>query len=288
MAYPVARSIAVMLRGLLRYAERSRKHRFMDNIAHFMPGRDDYEALYDANIDHFAKYIVEEIHMRWINPRRIRDGCEFVNPEVLDAHVNAGEKVLVTAAHQGNLDWVWLALCLRYPQADMAMVGRSLRIDWGDRILNGMRERFGKQQMLDHEFARQMLKRPQVPDMLCFVTDLTPVSKGLSGTITPFLGHPVVFYNTLPRVAARFSLPIVFLRAERLGYGRFRVTFRDLYPAPTIEEADNVQLAYVEAVEESVRADPAGWMFWRWVGWWRRRETPPENPDAQSHAEPGA
>lgn len=243
----------------------------MNNIKHYLPNRSDYEALYAANLRHLTYYFVEEVHLRRIAPRRIADGCEFVNPELLDAHLAAGHKVLVTAAHQGNLDWVWLALCLRYPEADMAMVGRRFSVERVDRHLAAMRERFGKRQIMDQLFGRQMLRRQSPPDILCFVTDLGPMRADAATARTDFLAGQVVFYDTLPRVAARFGMHIVFLRAERLDYGRFRVRFRNLSPPPAENDIEQVQAAYIAAVQDSVRQDPGSWMFWRWVHRWRPR-----------------
>ncbi len=271
MTHPFARSIALLVRGLWRVVDSRRRRRFMRNIKSFLRGRSDYEQLYAAYVRHLAYYFVEEIHLRWIRPRRISEDCEFVNPELLDAHLAAGHKVLVTAAHQGNLDWVWLALCLRYPEADMAMVGRRFSVGWIDRHLAAMRERFGKRQIMDHLFGRQMLRRQSTPDILCFVTDLWPVGRNISDAPTDFLAGQIVFYDTLPRVAARFGLHIVFLEVERRDYGRFRVRFSDMCPPPASEDLERVQAAYVAQVEHSIRQNPGSWMFWRWVGRWKAR-----------------
>lgn len=271
MSHPFARSAALSVRVLWRLFDRRRCEKFTRNIKEYLPGRSDYAELCETNLWHKSLYFVEEVHLRWIAPRRIEEGCELVNPDLLDAHVAVGHKVLLTSAHQGNLDWVWLALSLRYPKADMAIVGRRFSSRWLDRHLSAMRGRFGKRQILDHVFGRQMLRRQATPDILCLVTDLWPVGTNISVAPTDFLAGQVVFYDSLPRVAARFGMHIVYGRVERLGYGRFRVRFLDLGPPPAAGEIEAVQAAYVRAVEQSIREDPASWLFWRWVGRWKPR-----------------
>lgn len=270
MADLVARATARMIRDLWILAEGKRRARIIRNIEHFLPGRSDYQDLYRDHIGHIANYLVEEVHLRWMAPARIIRGCEVVNPELIDEHIHAGHRLMVTAAHQGNLDWTWLALCLRFPDSNLAMVGRTLGPNWADAHLAAMRERFGQRQIMSRDVARTMAKRQTSPDVLCFAADLKPVESASAGTVATFLGQPVALYNTLPRIAARYGMHIVFARIKRLGYGHFRVALQDLSPPPRPDETAALEKAYFAALEQSVLDDPASWLFWRWIGWWKR------------------
>jgi len=270
MADLVPRAAARIVRDLWILAEGRRRARIIRNIEHFLPGRTDYEDIYRDHVGHIANYLVEEIHLRWMSPQRILKGCEVTNLELIENHIGAGHRLLLTAAHQGNLDWTWLALCLRFPRSNLAMVGRTFGPGWIDAHLAAMRERFGQRQIMNRDVGRTMGRRQTAPDILCFAADLKPVETASAGTTATFLGQPISLYNTLPRIASRFGMHIVFARLKRLGYGRFRVTLEDLSPPPEPGTAGAVEKAYFAALEKSVLEDPASWLFWRWVGWWKR------------------
>jgi Kdo2-lipid IVA lauroyltransferase/acyltransferase len=266
MAYPVARLIARTL-ARLTYAKLTRRRRaqVIENFSLFLPERNDYDELYETACRQLFSYIVEEFHLRILSRRKIKAGCTFTNIECIENHLRAGRKVVVAAAHQGNLDWVWLALCLNFPDADMAMVGRRFDIRWLDRHLKAMRERFGKTQILNTDLGRHLLRARSVPEILCLVTDLEPMGEAASRANTSFLGQPVTFYNTLPRIAARFDMAVIYLDVTRKAYGRFEVGVSDLSSPPARNDKkahDELQATYVRAVEKSVRRNPADWLFW--------------------------
>jgi KDO2-lipid IV(A) lauroyltransferase len=189
------------------------------------------------------------------------------NLELLRGELEAGRSVLVVGAHQGNWEWMLLALSaqLGYP-LDAAY--KPLRGARGERLMHGIRTRFGGILVPAKELLAHTLRR-RGARALAMVADQEPVSSDHKWW-TQFLGRPTAFYMGPEKIAQAARLAVMFAGVTRIARGRYRVEFQRLAAARAPSMPGAITERYARLVEAQVLASPAEWT-WSHRRWKLRR-----------------
>ncbi|MGH8131701.1 MAG: lysophospholipid acyltransferase family protein, partial [Steroidobacteraceae bacterium] len=205
----------------------------------------------------FAQMLVEIIKAATLAPAEIRRRVGIVNLEAPQALLAQGQSVLLIAAHQGNWEWMLLALSveLGYP-LDAAY--KPLVNDWAEREMKKLRSRFGCRLVPAQDLLPDIIRRHGRVRAVAMVADQEP-TRSEHKYWTRFLNRDTAFYLGPEEIARVTRFPVFFIAMRRRARGYYEMEF---LPLPTPEQAlpaGTLTERYARLVEEQIRAAPPDW-----------------------------
>ncbi len=126
-------------------------------------------------------------------------------------------------------NWEWLlhgvTLQLGYP-VDAAY--KPLHDQWAERLMLGIRSRFGARLVPAKELLADFLRRRAVVRAVAINADQAPVSTD-KRYWTRFLGQDTAFYIGAEQIARAMRLPILYAAMRRIRRGYYEVEFKPLW-----------------------------------------------------------
>jgi len=251
-----------------RFARRNRSH-----LALCLPGlgRVARERLVFRTLVESGKALVE-LPLLWSGPapRVARLVREVRGLDEWDRALAAGKGVIAASPHLGAWEVAGLEYSRRHPIVSMYRVQGNR---WDDVMKRG-RERFGAKLVAsDRGGVRELLEALRRGDSIGVLPDQDPPEG--SGAFAPFFGIVAHTPVLAPRLARRTGAEILYVFAERLGWGRGFVLH--VVPAPPeVADADETRAcaALNRGLEDCIRRFPAQY----WWGYARFRRRPPGAP----------
>lgn len=238
-----------------------------------------------AEFPHFERFFAPGSPLR----------LEVVDESGILRRAAAGEPAILAAAHLAN----WELLAAAAVQAGVPLtVVHAARANPGiEAMIERHRRALGCGFLEQDESVMAMLRQIRQGRSIGVLTD----QRYEKGVAVPFFGRPAKTALGPALLAARFDLPFVPVRAERLAGCRFRVTFEPALAAdPALEEpraiARDLATRLNARFEAWIRERPAQWLCikrrWPKLGAKPSGETPTTlgKPAAVRHmlnAEPG-
>jgi KDO2-lipid IV(A) lauroyltransferase len=185
--------------------------------------------------------------------------------EHLDRAIAAGKGVIAASPHLGAWEMAGLAYSRLQP---IVTLYRPQDEPW-DTLIKAGRSRFGAEVVpSDRGGMRRLLETLRGGGSIGVLPDQDPPTG--SGTFAPFFGitaHSPVFAS---RLARRTGATILYVYAERLGWGRGYVLHIDPAP-PEVADEDEVRAvtAVNRGVEACIRQFPAQY-YWAYMRFRRR------------------
>ena len=270
---PLAHALGAMI-GVLawvvpnRFTRRTRFH-----IARCLPalGRAARERLVFRALVESGKALAE-LPVLWSGPaarvarlvREVRGGDEW------DRALAAGKGAIAASPHLGAWEMAGLEYSRRHPIVTMYRLQGNA---WDDVMKRG-RERFGAKLVpSDRGGVRELLEALRRGDSIGVLPDQDPPEG--SGAFAPFFGIMAHTPVLASRLARRTGAAVLYVFAERLGWGRGFVLH--VVPAPAeVADADQARAcaALNVGLEDCIRRFPAQY----WWGYARFRRRPPGEP----------
>ena len=174
--------------------------------------------------------------------------------------------VLIVTGHCGN--WELLAAAINCRGLGMAVVARPLDEPEQQRMLAGLRERFGTPTIArgSEGAARQLLIALRRGGALGMLIDQ---DTKVDGVWVPFFGRPAFTPVGAAKIALRQSTAVIPTFIERLPDGRHLATFHPCLELP--EDSTEATALMTAKIEEQVRRVPEQWV-WMHRRWRRQRE----------------
>lgn len=216
----------------------------------------------------YSDVVVEMLYSLRMSERELLDRVRFESAEALEDDLRGGRPVLLTLAHQCNVEWMLLAACLRFGYP-LEAVYRPLTNPGLEAVMTEAYTRFGGRLIDDRSVIKSIMERRSEPRIVTLVGDQAP---NVRDDIywTRFLNQETGFFLS-PEIIARFTnYPVHFAGMRRTGRGRYTVKFRRIAQPPYKGRQRNVMPAYVEAVEAQILAAPEDWL-WMHRRWKRAR-----------------
>ena len=205
-----------------------------------------------------AQLVAELLKSATISAEELQQRVSLVNPEVLTDPLDAGQSVLVVAAHHCNWEWLLLALSLRLRQP-LTGAYKPLHDPYTERLMRNLRGRFGGNLVPAKELLTNILK-DRGTRAIAMVADQEPVTSDYKHWTT-FLDSPTAFYMGPEKIAQVTRFPVVFAGMQRTARGHYEVRFELLAAARERLAPGSVTERYARAVEQLVRAAPANWTW---------------------------
>jgi KDO2-lipid IV(A) lauroyltransferase len=212
----------------------------------------------------FCDVLVEVLKSVSMSDADMRARVKITNLDVARGYLDAGRSLMFVTSHLGNWEWLLhgVTLQLGYP-VDAAY--KPLHDPWAERLMLGIRSRFGARLVPAKELLADFLKRRGIVRAVAMNADQAPVSTD-KRYWTQFLGQDTAFYVGAEQIARATRLPILYVRVLRVRRGYYEVEFQSLWDGREVTAPNAVTERYARACEIDVRARPADWL-WSYRRW---------------------
>jgi KDO2-lipid IV(A) lauroyltransferase len=259
-------AFSTFLYFLAYYVVRHRHQVISDQIAKVFPAMRVAEraAIHQRFLKNFCDVLVEVLKSLSMSASDMTAHVRILNMTLARHYLDAGKSVMLVTSHLCNWEWLLqgVVLQLGYP-LDAAY--KPLHDPWAERLMLGVRSRFGAHLIPAKELLADFLRRRDVIRALAMNADQAPVSTD-KRYWTQFLGQDTAFYIGAEQIARATRLPIVYLVMRRVGRGYYEVEMQQLWDGREILEANAITERYARACEIDVLKSPADWL-WSYRRW---------------------
>ena len=188
----------------------------------------------------------------------------IVNLPVARDYLEAGQSVMLVTSHLCNWEWLLqgMTLELGYP-LDAAY--KPLHDQWAERLMLGIRSRFGARLVPAKELLADFLRRRAVVRAVAMNADQAPMSTD-KRYWTRFLGQDTAFYIGAEQIARATRLPMLYVVMRRTQRGHYEVEFQELWNGREAVAPNAITERYARACEIDVLESPADWL-WSYRRW---------------------
>ncbi len=255
--YGLAPFVAWLVHRVIRY----RANLVRDNLQRALPDRSPAEI---REIErNFYRYVVEVAFEALCASRmsadELLDRVEVTNPEVFEPYRQSGQSVLLVGAHQANFEWFLLVCSLRLP-IPLEVIYRPLHDSWFERFSAESRTRFDARMIPDRDAIKDIMAHHKTQRAVSMAADQRPARKE-PRFWTHFLNQDTAFHTGWAKIAQFTRYPVWYPHCERVGRGRYRITFRPVAEPPYARKVDDLVEAYARVLEASILEDPAVWLW---------------------------
>jgi Kdo2-lipid IVA lauroyltransferase/acyltransferase len=222
------------------------------------------ERIHKRFLKNFCDVMVEVLKSVSMTNDDMCGRVQIVNLDAARQYLDAGQSVMLVTSHLGNWEWLLhgVTLQLGYP-VDAAY--KPLHDQWAERLMLGIRSRFGARLVPAKELLADFLRRRGVVRAVAMNADQAPVSTD-KRYWTLFLGQDTAFYIGAEQIARATRLPILYVRVRRVRRGYYEVELKQLWDGREVTEPNTVTERYARACELDVLASPADWL-WSYRRW---------------------
>jgi Kdo2-lipid IVA lauroyltransferase/acyltransferase len=271
LMYALGTVLAVVMRDLLRYRVRVAR----DNLRRALPELDEptRRKLLRRHYQVFADVLFELPRVAVMAPEELRARLVLPDMPRLRADIQRGHPVLVMCGHQCNWEWLLQAMALDIGIPFLAAY-KPPHSEGADRLMLGLRSRFGVQMVPGKRLLREVLRRRGTLHAIAMVADQMPTTS--AGRVwLKFLGRDTAFFPGPAEVARAGAYSAYFLAMRRLRRGYYEARFEQLAAAGDNLEVQVFTARYAARVEALIRESPADWA-WTHRRWKLQPPTSPE------------
>lgn len=247
-----------------------RKRLVRSNIKNSFPHLSDAEILkierdYYKNL---CDYAIETLKLITIERGDLQKRVRFLNLELMARYTNNGQSVIVLSSHTFNWEWLIAAASISLP-TPIDFVYQPVKNSFFDLVMVESRARFGAHPVKRNELARELIKRKNIVRGIAVVADQYPGHGNDKRHLTQFLGQDTVFFYGSQQMATLTQAPVLYVSLKKVKRG-FYTCLLEVIGEPPYNKTDTFIIDnYAKAVEQSIRAQPAGWL-WSHNRWKKR------------------
>lgn len=247
-----------------------RAHVVRENLSKAFPELDEagLRDLMRRYYQGFADVLVEIVKVTTMSSDQLRDRVKTVGAEPVRAVLAKGTPVILLAAHQGNWEWMALAIAAEIGHPVDAAY-KPLSDPWAEREMRAIRTRFGSRLVPAQDLLTDIIKGGKTPRAIAMLADQEPRTSEHQHW-TRFLNRDSAFYVGPEEIARATRFPCFFVGMRRTSRGRYEMTFTPL-PSPRDCPAPGVFTdRYAKLVQDQIHSAPADWP-WSHKRWRLRR-----------------
>jgi len=259
-------AFSTFLYFLAYFLVRHRHQVISEQLAKVFPAMSAGEraAIHKRFLRNFCDVLVEVLKSLSMSPADMADRVRIQNIGVAREFLDAGKSVMLVTSHLCNWEWLLqgVVLQLGYP-LDAAY--KPLHDPWAERLMLGVRSRFGARLIPAKELLTDFLRRRGIVRALAMNADQAPVSTD-KRYWTRFLGQDTAFYIGAEQIARATRLPILYMVMRRVRRGFYEVEVKPLWDGRETLEPNGITERYARACECDVLKSPADWL-WSYRRW---------------------
>ena len=203
-------------------------------------------------------------------PRIAADSLErrmhFENPDLVLDVLREKRRVMLIAAHHCNWEWLLLRCSTAFGEPLVAAY-KPARSPRADVEMQALRSRFGATMIPANDLVQHLIAQRGEVRLLAMLADQSPARSDQPCWL-PFFGLETAFYCGPGWISARMNFEPFFIEVRPDGRGRYVARLVPLLATGERPDRDRILQAYVNALEQHVRAYPAQY-FWAYNRWKR-------------------
>jgi KDO2-lipid IV(A) lauroyltransferase len=247
------------------------RRRTLDHLAIAFPERTEGERkrLGRASFLHHGRTLGECLTLFHAGPEDVLRHVEVAGFEEVERARAAGRPILIVTGHCGN--WELLAATINVRGVGMVVVARSLDDSKQQRLLAGLRDRFGTATLERgvEGAARKLLGALRSGKALGMLIDQ---DTKVDGVWVPFFGRPAFTPVGAAKIALRQDTAVIPTFIERRKDGSHQATFHPALELP--DDTTEATAAMTATIEAQIRRVPEQWV-WMHRRWRRQPPQPP-------------
>lgn len=242
-----------------------------DNLRRCFPEFSDREIkdVADKFYYRLTSFVSETFKGLTISKAELKRRVKFINPEIADEVNKKGGPLLVFAAHQMNWEWMALASSFYFPFPS-EVIYRPLTNRISERLMTGIRTRFGATPLKREQCVRYILKNKGKTRAIGVVADQLPRQK-FDKIWTMFLNRETPFFKGIVELPYLTQAQAVFAHVRVVRRGYYELEFREIGRPPYKKGDLGVLKNYIAESEKLIRSAPENWL-WSHRRWKYSRE----------------
>jgi len=277
LSWPASQRVGRTIGAVAWRLSRRDRRRTLDHLALAYPEMPDSERrrLGRDCFRHHGTTLGECLHLFHRDCELVLSVVDIQGWEEIEKARREERPVLILTGHCGN--WELLAAAINCRGLGMAVVARPLDEPHQQRMLAGLRQRFGTPTIArgSEGAARQLLVTLRRGGALGMLIDQ---DTKVDGVWVPFFGRPAFTPVAAAKIALRQNTAVIPTFIERLPNGRHLATFQPALDLP--DDPTEATALMTARIEEQVRRRPEQWVWMHRR--WRRQPDP--HPPAPSPA----
>ncbi len=218
---------------------------------------------------HLADLGLEALKYSHMTEKEIDDRLKIHGLEIFEEYYNQNRSLIVIGMHYAN--WEWCLSMQRLLKARFKVVYNPMRNNPEfEEFLTESRERFGAKSIPVNHSARVAMSfnNASEPSGIFLAADQTP--PWYAQFWTSFLNQETAFFPGPMKIAAKTNQPVIVQHTKKVGRGRYEVYHYKLIENPAEVEPGEILSAYVNKLEEIIKAEPEYWL-WSHRRWKHKR-----------------
>ncbi len=229
---------------------------------------------------HLCDCIVEDIKLLHVSARQLNERVEIRNAALFEELAADGGDIFALLGHYGNWEYVQ-TITWHYRQPEHSyIIYRPVKARSVDEIFLALRSRFPTEPLPQKDVYRTLLRDAAAgrQTVVAFIADQRPNSRSLNHWTT-FLHQDTAYAVGAEQIAARINAHLIYLDMEKPRRGHYIITATRLTPSSDESEYPYTK-AFLQRLEETIRRDPAYWL-WTHKRWRRKRTEQPTTDKKQ-------
>lgn len=243
----------------------------LTNLKKSFPGKSEEEINTIANqyYRYLCDLILETLKTLRMNEEESKKHCALHEQPWLTKFHQEGRSIIIVMGHYGNWEWAGPGFALNTP-FPLVVIYRPLRHPYFEKMMTGMRTRFGTRITPEEKTLRDMVARNKEITATAFIADQTPTGK-TNRYWRDFLNQDTPVHAGPEKIARKFNYPVVFMNVKRIRRGYYEIFPELLSENPNTEPENAITDSFIERLEKQIIEDPVPWL-WSHRRWKKKRE----------------
>lgn len=247
---------------IIRYVIRYRYDLVIGNLKRSFPEKSDIGKTANDFYRHLSDCIFETIKLLYISDKQLDEHIKVVGSDLIEKLAEDGRSIILFLGHYGNWEWVQAVIRHYSRPAINAEIYRPPKNQVMCRIIERVRSRFDTIAIPQDRAVRHLLKMHQdgMQFVVGFISDQRPNSANLYHWTT-FLNQDTAYPTGGEEIGSHLNAHFVYLSVEKICRGHYVMTFQEMQTDQYKEEKFPYTLRFLQLMEESIRKEPAYWLW---------------------------
>lgn len=263
-------AVTLILHSILRY-----RRKVVDrNLREAFPEMSDTEIKKTTRRFYrfLGEYFIETIALASISKDEMCRRIKFENVEAVDEALRRGQPVTLFLGHYCNWEWCCsIPLHISAPCRPIQIYHPLSNRD-ADKAFLMLRNRFGLNSVAMTDTLRAIIsaRREGLPSITGYIADQAPLYDS-THLFVDFLNHDTPVLTGAEKISRKIGAAVFYCDVRRISRGQYVCKYVRISPDASKEEMFAPTRRYWQLLEESIRRQPAFWL-WSHRRWKRTRQ----------------
>lgn len=271
LPFPLLYGLSNVLFFLLYYVIGYRRKIVMQNLRNAFPEKTEEERLQIAvkYYRYLCDLTLETFKTLIISKSTALKRCKMnTEAQVLfDTYEKQGQSIIIVMGHFGNWEWGGNTFSISCKQ-QLYVIYHPLSNPYFNRLICGMRTRFGAKLYPMKDAFRDMVKNRAEVTATAFIADQTPPPE--TAYWTTFLNQDTPVFRGTEKIAQKMNFPVVYLTIKRLKRGYYEMFAESLFAEPKNTADGEISEVHTQKLAADILLEPEIWL-WSHRRWKHKR-----------------